>query len=101
MTSLVQILQAFSGLLWIVTAVLLTPRIAASWRPTATRIDAMSAPLGILAWLMAGFAIRWLVWSHALDRMQTSELLTWAALYMMSALCAVWVCLNALEMRGR
>lgn len=100
MTALVQFLQGVSGTLWLVTALFLSPRIVALWRPGATRTQMLSAPVCFMAWLMAGFAERWLVWRHALASMDSSELLTWAALYLLSAVCAVWIFLGALETRG-
>lgn len=101
MPSLVLALQAISGLLWLALAIYSLPRIAGAWRSNASKITIVSARNGMLAWLMAGFSVRWLVWRDAVHVMAPAEIACWAALYAMSALCAVWFFTGAIQNRGR
>lgn len=100
MPELVQILQLASGLLWLLTALYLTPRIGRSWRKEPSRATMLAAPIGFLAWLMFGFCFRWLLWPESLGEMGGAELTTWAALYALSSLLAVWFFQGALQTRN-
>jgi hypothetical protein len=100
MSALVQALQILSGLLWLLPALYLTPRIIASWRKGASRATLLSAPIGFLSWLQVGFIVRWIAWPHALAAMRGDELLTWAALYGMSGGLALWFLSGAIKTRG-
>lgn len=100
MTLLVQTLQILSGLIWLLVAVLKLPLIARSWHRHANRETAVSARNGILAWLMVGFCARWFVWPEAIQVMAVTELTTWAALYALSGLCAVWFLTGAIQNRS-
>jgi hypothetical protein len=93
-------MQVLSGLLWLATALFLTPRIAASWRAGASRAKALWAPVGFLAWLMVGFIVRWLFWPESVGGMGAPELVTWAALYALSGLLAAWFLNGAIRTRG-
>ena len=99
MAELVQVFQAVSGGLWLAPAVYLTPRIVRSWRHDASRIEMLSAPIGFFAWLMVGFSLRWLVWSHSIPGMNPLELAAWTALYALSAVLAAWVMVGAWQTR--
>lgn len=101
MVILIQALQALSGGFWLVLALYLSPRIVGSWRAGASRTVMLSAPIGFVAWLQVGFIVRWMAWPHALARMGGIELATWAALYGLSAFCALWVLAGAWRTRGQ
>jgi hypothetical protein len=87
----VQLLQAATGLAWLMPAALLLPSVVRTWRGTADAIDAMRGPIIFFSVVQVGFSARWLVWPHALPLMETAELSTWAGLYTLSILCAVGV----------
>lgn len=91
MPSVVMVLQIASGVLWLLPAVFLTPRILRSWRPGASRGTMLAAPIGFVCWLMVGFSVRWLLWPRTVGAMSAPELATWGALYALSCLLAVWV----------
>lgn len=101
MIALVQTLQALSGALWLVLAIFLSPRIIASWRMDADKLVIVSARNGWLAFLMAGFSVRWLVWPRAMDGMGWPEMTCWAALYAYSFVLAFWFLTGAIQNRGR
>jgi hypothetical protein len=97
---MVQALQLASGLLWLLPALFLSPRIVRSWRPGASRATMLSTPIAFLSWLMVGFIARWLVWPRSIDGMLPTEVVCWCALYIMSGGCALWVLLGAFQTRG-
>lgn len=101
MIALIQILQVASAAAWLALALFSLPRMVASWRSGANRLTAISARNGFLAWLMFGFCARWFVWPGSISTMGQPELICWAALYALSALCAVWFFAGALQNRGR
>lgn len=93
--SIVTVMQVIAGLLWLVPAIYLTPRIVRSWKADANSLPIRGIPVGFLAWLQVGFTVRWLAWPHALGTMKTAELLTWATLYAFSGFLAVWFFVRA------
>lgn len=101
MIGIVQVLQAVSGVLWLGTALYITPRIFAAWSPKATRAQILIAPSGFVGWILCAFSLRWFVWPHAMAGMVESELMAWASLYGGSALCAVWMFTVAFRTRGQ
>lgn len=97
----VQALQLVSGGLWLVVAAYLVPRLFGAWKAGASKLMAISARNGWLAWLQVGFIAQWLAWPGAIvDRPQVA-LITWAALYIGNGVLAVWFLHGALNNRGR
>lgn len=95
----VQALQALSGILWLLPAVFLVPRVIGAWRGEITRCARLWLPLCFVSWLMIGFSIRWLTWPNSLEGMVGTELVTWASLYALSSVCAVWLFISAVQMK--
>lgn len=98
MTDIVQMLQIVSGMMWLLPAIYLTPRIASAFRVGSTHMTAISARNAFIAWLMVGFVVRWLVWPRAIGTMSNTELVAWGALYALSSVCALWFFRDALNM---
>lgn len=90
MTALVYLLQIISGLLWLVLGVYLFPRVLNSLSGKASRAVMLSMPIAFLGFLMAGFSLRWILWSSAAGHMDRMELVTWLGLYVLSAFLALW-----------
>lgn len=94
MVALVQILQVLSGLAWLVPMALFAPAVWRIWRAPIhgpsrpDPIDVMVSPLAFIAALQVGFAIRWVLFPHAMIVMEDAELLIWSGLYMLSIIGA-------------
>jgi hypothetical protein len=99
MTDVVQALQLVSGLMWLATALYLTPHLALVWRQVSDRTAAIFARNSVLAWLMFGFVVRWLLWDHSIQEMQVSEMVAWCGLYALSCVCAAWFLRDAWSVR--
>lgn len=97
--NIVTALQILAGLLWLIPAVYLTPRVIRSWQAGA--YPERGIPVAFLAWLQIGFTVRWLAWPHALGAMDAPELVTWATLYAFSGFMAIWFFIRALETRTK
>ncbi len=95
----VQILQALSGLLWLLPAFILAPAVVRTWRGKASALDVISTPFFFVALNQPGFTLRWWLWPHTLPEMGADELTFWAGLYVLSAMAAIGVAIAALAAR--
>lgn len=100
MSALIQPLQAVSGLLWLIVALAVC---RSAYRLLFTRramlFDAIRSVLFFMGLTQFGFSLRWLVWPRTLPIMEDGEIATWCALYLTSALLALFT-LAVVRARG-
>ncbi len=87
--SVIQTFQALAGLLWIIPLLLFAPSVIRIWRNRADALDVVLSPVAFLALNQIGFTVRWLLFPRAVSVMRSDEIMVWAGLYTMSALCVV------------
>lgn len=87
--SAIQTLQALVGLLWTIPLAMFAPSVVRIWRGRADAIDVILSPVAFFALNQVGFTARWLLFPQAVSIMRPDEMVVWAGLYTMSALCVV------------
>jgi hypothetical protein len=89
MTDLVRLLQALSGVAWLLPLAMLTPPLWRVLRGRGDTLDKVRAPHWFVAFVMVAGSGRWLFWSGSLATMGTSELEWWAMIYALNIGAAV------------
>jgi hypothetical protein len=95
MDSLVQLLQLVSGVLWLLPLVLHTPSLWRVIRGKADLLDMIRAPHWFVALVMVLGSIRWLVYPGSLASMSATELVYWAAIYLINIGAAAGVAIGS------
>lgn len=90
---MIQTLQALAGLVWLGPLLLFSPCAARIWRGKGDALDWVGSPVAFVASLQFGFFLRWMWYPHVIVFMEKAELILWAGLYVLSALCAASFCL--------
>lgn len=88
MTALL-VLQLVSGICWLAPVALLA---RGTWRVFTGHgmaVDAARVPWFFVSLVQVGFTVRWLIWRKAVVIMDQAEMVTWATLYAVSAMCAI------------
>lgn len=100
MTAIIPLAQIIAGVCWLVASAYFSPSV---WRLLislkSTPRDLFGGVLFFIGLTQAGFTLRWLVWSHSIPSMSTTELSWWLAIYVSSAVEAIVMVIGTIVFR--
>lgn len=86
---MIQLLQILSGLCWLLPFAVHVPAVMRLVGKRARNGDPVKAAFWFTAALQVGFVSRWLLFPGAVTVMSREEIIVWAGLYVLSALCGL------------